>query len=302
MRVVIAGGSGFLGTALSRALVAERHTVSIFTRGPGREAVAASPRHIHWNPGESAGAWRDAIATADAVVNLAGESIAAGRWTDARKRRILETRTIATTALASAIVHSSRVPAVFVSASAVGYYGPRHDEIVTEDSQAGDDFLASVCKDWEAAAAPATARARLVIIRTGLPLSREGGALPRMLPPFWFGAGGPVGSGRQYWPWIHLRDWVDAVRFALANDSVEGPVNLTAPSPVTNAAFAAALGRVMHRPALLRTPGLALKLLLGEMAEALLLSGQRVVPDKIRRLGYIFHFDSLDAALRDLFP
>jgi uncharacterized protein (TIGR01777 family) len=302
VQVVIAGGNGFLGTALGRVLVAERHTVSILTRGRDRQPVSGAPRHIHWNPNESLGAWSEAIAAADAVVNLAGESIAAGRWTDARKRRILESRTIATTALVTAIGHSSRVPAVFVSASAVGYYGPRHDEILTEDSRAGDDFLASVCKQWEAAAAPASARTRLVIVRTGLPLSRDGGALPRMLPPFWFGAGGPIGSGRQYWPWIHLRDWVDAVRFTLANDTLEGPVNLTAPTPVINATFAAALGRAMHRPALLTTPGFVLKLLLGEMAEALLLSGQRVVPDKIKRLGYPFRFDSLDAALRDLFP
>jgi uncharacterized protein (TIGR01777 family) len=301
VRILIAGGTGFLGTALSRALLSDGHRVSILTRGAGGQAIAGAADAIRWNPEDGGSGWREAVAAADAVVNLAGESIAAGRWTNERKRRILESRTVATAALASAIADSSRVPAVFVSGSAVGYYGPRQDEIVTEDCAPGSDFLASVCQAWEAAAAPAIPRTRVVTIRTGLPLSKDGGALPKMLPPFWFGAGGPVGSGRQYWPWIHVHDWVNAVRFLLTNDRAAGPVNLTAPGPVTNAAFAAALGRAMHRPALLKTPAVALRLLLGEMADALLLSGQRVVPDQIRRLGYTFAFDSIDAALRDLF-
>jgi len=297
---VIAGGSGLLGTALSRVLIADGHAVSILTRGTDREATADSARRIHWDPARSGGAWTHDVGTADGVVNLAGESIAQ-RWTTTRKRTILESRSIATTSLVNAIALAHTTPAVFVSASAVGYYGPHGSEVLTEDSPAGGDFLASVCKAWEAAAAPAGARTRAVLLRTGLVLSRDGGALPKMLPPFRIGAGGPVGSGRQYWPWIHVRDWVDGVRFALSNHAAEGPINLTAPAPVTNAAFATALGHAMHRPAFVWTPGFALKVLLGEMAEGLLLSGQRAVPEKIRRLGFTFHFDTLDAALADLF-
>ena len=265
-----------------------------------RAATATSARRIHWDPASTSGAWTDAVGNADGVVNLAGESIAA-RWTSTRKRKILESRTIATTSLVNAIAQARTTPAVFISASAVGYYGPRGSEVVTEDSPAGSDFLAGVCKAWEAAATSARARTRVVLIRTGLVLSRDGGALPKMLPPFRIGAGGPVGSGQQYWPWIHVRDWVDGVHYALANQAVDGPVNLTAPQPVTNAAFATALGHAMHRPAFVPAPGFALKLLLGEMAEGLLLSGQRAVPDKIRRLGFTFRFETLEAALADLF-
>ena len=300
MQVVIAGGSGLLGTALSRALIADGHAVSVLTRGPDREATAGSTRRIHWDPANAGGAWTDAVGNADGIVNLAGESIAA-RWTSTHKRKILESRTSATTSLVNAIAQARTTPPVFISGSAVGYYGPRGSELLTEDSPTGGDFLASVCKAWEAAAAPAMARTRVVLLRTGLVLSREGGALPKMLPPFRIGAGGPVGSGQQYWPWIHVRDWVDGARYALSNVSVEGPVNLTAPEPVTNAAFATALGHAMHRPAFMPAPGFALKLLLGEMAEALLLSGQRAIPDKIRRLGFTFRFDTLEAALADLF-
>jgi hypothetical protein len=171
---------------------------------------------------------------------------------------------------------------------------------VTEEHPPGADFLARVAVDWEAAAMGAQARTRVVCVRTGIVLARDGGALPKMLPPFHVGAGGPVGSGRQYWPWIHQQDWTDLVRFAIRHPAVTGPLNATAPAPVTNAEFARAVGHALRRPAFLPAPALALKLLLGEMAEALLLSGQRAIPAKAERLGYAFTFRQLDDALRSI--
>ena len=190
---------------------------------------------------------------------------------------------------------------MFVSGSAVGYYGPRGDEVVNEANAPGTDFLARVCVEWEAEARAADTMTRLVCVRTGLVLDRHEGALPQMLPPFWFGAGGPVGSGQQYWPWIHLQDWVDLVRFVIQTPAAAGPLNATAPTPVPNAEFAATLGRTLGRPAFMRAPGFALKLLLGEMAGPLLLSGQRAVPAKAEAIGVTFTFRRLDDALRAIF-
>jgi uncharacterized protein (TIGR01777 family) len=191
---------------------------------------------------------------------------------------------------------------VFLSGSAVGYYGPCGDEIITEDAPAGADFLAGVCVEWEAEAARASRPAvRVVELRTGLVLARNGGALPRMLPPFWFGIGGPLASGRQYWPWIHIDDWVSLVRWAITTAALVGPVNITAPYPVTNAEFAGYLGHAMHRPSLLPTPAFALRLLLGEMADGLLLSGQRAVPARALATNFAFRYERLEAALANLF-
>jgi uncharacterized protein (TIGR01777 family) len=191
---------------------------------------------------------------------------------------------------------------VLVSGSAVGYYGPLGDERVTEDHHAGSDFLADVCRRWEQEAVGAASdRTRVICIRTGIVLERDGGALPQMLPPFRFGAGGPVGSGRQYWPWIHRADWIALVRWAIATPGITGAINATAPRPVTNKAFAAALGHAMHRPAFMPAPAFALRLLLGEMADALLLSGQNAVPAKAERGGFPFKYDNVDAALAALF-
>jgi uncharacterized protein len=234
-------------------------------------------------------------------VNLAGESIAGRRWSAAHKARILDSRVGATRSLAAAIRRASSPPPVFVSGSAVGYYGPLGDETVTEDHPAGADFLASVCVQWEQEAARASDRTRVVSVRTGLVLAREGGALPQMLPPFKLGAGGQVGSGRQYWPWIHRDDWVALVRWAITNAAVAGPLNATAPNPVTNKAFAGAVGRALHRPAFMPAPAFALRLLLGEMADALLLSGQRAIPAKAERLGFKFRFTHVDEALNEIF-
>lgn len=299
MKVVIAGGTGFLGQPLAAALAAAGHTPVLLSRRPGRPSAFQT---VAWTPDGTAGPWADEINGAGAVVNLAGESIAARRWTVAQKRRILDSRVRATASLVAAIADAVAPPPTFVSGSAVGYYGLLDDREVTEDSPPGRDFLAQVCVRWEAEAArAASARTRVVCIRTGLVLARDGGALPRMLLPFRLGAGGPVGSGRQYWPWIHRRDWIDLVRFALDSPVVNGALNATAPLPLPNREFARALGRAIHRPAFFPTPAFALKLMLGEMAGALLLSGQRALPAKSTRLGYRFHHATLDHALADIF-
>ena len=300
MKIVIAGGTGFLGGPLAAALGSAGHTPVILSRRAGGRDVPF--RTVAWTPDASAGAWAAELNGAGAVVNLAGESIAARRWTAAQKQRILQSRVRATASLVAAIARAADPPPTFISGSAVGYYGSLDDREVAEDAPPGRDFLASVCVRWESEALQAvSARTRVVCVRTGLVLARDGGALPRMLPPFWLGVGGPVGAGRQYWPWIHRQDWIDLVRFAIETPTASGAMNATAPEPVTNRAFAEALGRAMHRPSLLPAPGLALKLLLGEMAEGLLLSGQRAIPAKAARLGDRFPYVSLAAALADLF-
>lgn len=298
MRIVIAGGSGFLGRPLAASLAADGHEVIALSRS----ARGDGPSRVEWVPDGSAGPWASAIDGAGAVVNLAGESIAARRWTAAQKNRILDSRVKATRSLVAAIAQARTPPPVLVSGSAVGYYGLSGDQIVDENAAAGDDFLARVCVAWEAEAQKAAnARTRVVLIRTGLALERDGGALPKMLPPFRFGAGGPVGSGRQYWPWIHRADWIAMTKWAIAAPAVSGPINVTAPSPETNRDFATALGRAVHRPAFMPAPAFALRLLLGEMADALLLSGQRAVPTKAQRLGFTFTYPRLDDALRAIF-
>jgi uncharacterized protein (TIGR01777 family) len=302
MKIIVAGGSGLLGTALTTALVDEHHDVTVLTRRPGLGGGSSRVRRVEWIPNGRTGAWASALDGADAVINLAGESIGAGRWTAARKERIQSSRVQATRSLVEAIVAATAPPPVFLSGSAVGYYGPCGDEVLTEQSPAGADFLAHVCAAWEAEAARAAgATVRVVRIRTGLVLDRSGGALPKMLLPFKLGAGGPIGSGRQYWPWIHIDDWVGLVRWAMTTPGLSGPLNVTAPDPKPNAEFARALGRAMHRPALLPTPGFALRIILGEMAEGLLLSGQRAVPAKGLDARFSFRYPNLDGALAALF-
>jgi uncharacterized protein len=304
MRIVIAGGSGFLGRPLATHLASTGNQVVVLTRRSSPSS-GSSPAHITsvtWTPNGETGPWASALDGADAVVNLAGESIAAARWTAAHKQRVLDSRVEATRSLATAIRQASTPPRVFVSGSAVGYYGPCGDETVTEEAAPGSDFLARVCIAWEAEATRAASdRTRVVYLRTGLPLEKDGGALPPMLPPFKFGVGGPVGSGRQYWPWIHRDDWVALVAWVIGAAGVSGPVNATAPNPVTNAEFARAVGRALHRPAFLPAPAFALRLLLGEMADALVLSGQRAVPAKAMRDAFTFKYVTLDDALRAIF-
>ena len=304
MRIVIAGGSGFLGAPLAAALASDGSDVVVLTRGNGPPA-AAGVHAVRWQPNEQPGAWQTAIDGATAVVNLAGESIAGKRWSAAHKQRVLDSRVQATRSLVDAIHRAAAPPPVFVSGSAVGYYGPLGDEVATETTPPGSDFLARVCVRWEQEAMRAqeltSNRTRVVLIRTGLVLERSGGALPEMLPPFRFGVGGPLGSGRQFYPWIHLADWIAMVRWAIATTRIAGPLNVTAPAPVTNAAFARALGHALHRPAFMPAPGFALKLLLGEMADALLLSGQRALPAKAQREGFTFRYERVEDALAAIF-
>jgi uncharacterized protein (TIGR01777 family) len=299
MKIVVSGGTGFLGRPLTDALAHDGHAVVVLTRGA--PSAGAAVQKVHWEPDGSVSAWGSEVDGAGAVINLAGESIGNRRWSTQQKDRILDSRVRATRSLCEAIHRAEKPPPVFISGSAVGYYGSRNDQIVTEDTPAGSDFLADVCVQWEAEAIRAENRSRVVCLRTGLPLERNGGALPSIAMPFWFGAGGPVGSGTQYWPWIHRQDWIDLVGFVIANAEVVGPLNATAPQPVTNREFAKALGQTLHRPSFMPAPGFALKALLGEMADGLLLSGQRAVPAKAQKLGFKFAYETLGQALANLY-
>jgi len=294
MRILIAGGSGFLGTRLRDTLERDAHDVRILTRMPRRH------HDVRWTADPSDTGWWDTLTTTDAVINLAGTSIAGGRWTPARKADIRDSRIRATQAIVAGL-DGTRSTAALISSSATGYYGPHGDEPLTEDDPPGSDFLADVCRDWEGAARETRFATRVVLLRTGLVLSRDGGALPPMALPFRFGAGGRIGSGRQVMSWIHVDDWVGIVRWVLATPAVTGPINLTAPAPVTNAVFARALAAALHRPAIVPAPAFALRLLLGEMAEALILGGQRVVPHKAIGLGYRFRFATIDDALAEIY-
>ena len=291
MHVVVSGGSGFLGRALHQVLRAEGHRVSVLTR----RARDGHPDDILWTPNGDAGPWAQVLAGADVVVNLAGEGMADRRWTADRKAALLDSRLKATASLVKAVQQVANGPRVFVSSSGVGYYGPRGDERITEEAPAGHDFVATMAAAWEQAAAPAADTGRLVLLRTGLVLGAEG-ALAKMLLPFKLGAGGRLGSGRQWMPWIHVDDWAALTARLIRDERASGPYNLTAPEPVTNADFTRALGRVLHRPTLLPAPAFALKLALGEMAE-LLLTGQRAVPARARALGFVFRYPHLDDAL-----
>jgi hypothetical protein len=301
MRIAIAGGTGFLGYPLTRALMADGHDVVILTRRTTHARVAPGARPVGWDPSAQAGPWSKEIETVDAVINLAGESIAARRWTPTHKQRILDSRVIATRSLVAAIAAARRPPRVFVSSSAVGYYGPCGDEIVTEEHAAGSDFLATVCDRWESEARVASSATRVACLRTGLVLARDGAPLAPMLLPFKMGVGGPFGSGHQYWPWIHRDDWVALVRWAIDHEAAEGAINLTAPMPVTNREFARTLGKALGRPAFMRAPAFALRVVLGEMADALLLSGQRAVPARATNLGFVFRYTRLPDALGAIF-
>lgn len=293
-RVVIAGGTGFLGSALAAALGGQGYATVVLTRR------RPAPGEVQWAPTGQSGEWAAALDDAAAVVNLAGEPLEAGRWTAERKAVIDDSRTRATRSLTVAIGEARHPPPVFLSSSAIGYYGPHEDEVLTESSPAGTDFLATVCNQWEWEAQAAGDRTRVVLLRTGLVLDRARGALPAIARPFRLFAGGPLGSGRQYWSWIHLVDWVGIVLWALESGTVSGAVNLTAPNPVTNADFSRALGRALRRPAFMPAPAPVLRLLLGEMADALLLGGQRVVPERAQWGGYAFQYPTLAPALANL--
>lgn len=303
MRIAITGGTGLIGRALGEALHTAGHTVTVFTRRP--DLVDRPPqgaRPAPWTPADP-DRLAEALRGADAVVNLVGESIAASRWTPARKERIRRSRIEAGEALSAALaaLPAAERPRVLLQASAVGYYGPREDDTpLTEAAPPGDDFLARVCIDWEASTTPVEALGvRRAILRTGVVLSPHGGALPLMALPVRLFVGGQLGSGRQWVPWIHIADEVAAIRFLLERDDAQGPFNLCAPHPVTNAEMMRALGQVLHRPVWLPVPAFALRLLLGEMS-ATVLTGQRAVPHRLQEMGFTFRFPQLRSALEDL--
>jgi uncharacterized protein len=297
MQVFVTGATGLIGRAVCGALLAAGHAVTALSRSAGAAGkLPAGTRVVAGDPTEP-GPWEEALAGCDACVNLAGEPIAEGRWTPERKRRIRESRVRSTERVAAAVRAGG--PRVLVSGSAVGYYGSRGDELLDERSAPGEGFLADVCRAWEEAAAPASARARVVLLRTGIVLSREGGALPKLVRPFRLFAGGPIGRGDFWQPWIHVADEVGLVRFALEDARVEGPLVASAPEPARNRDLARAIGKALGRPSLLPAPELAVRLAIGEAAGAVLAS-QRAVPRKALELGYRFRHPSLQAALGEL--
>lgn len=309
MRIVIAGGTGFLGGPLAEVYAEEGHDVRVLTRslsdgearhdpGTGKPGIT----RVGWHPNGDAGLGAKVVDGADAVVNLAGEPIGDARWTPQRKAKLRDSRILATRSLAAAINAATQPPQVMVSASGAGYYGPAGAEPKTEDAPAGTDFMAKLAEEWEAEARQAErAGTRVVRLRTGVVLEKVGGALPRMLTPFRFFVGGPLGSGRQYISWIHRLDVIEMIRWIIETPGVSGPINATAPHPVTNREFAKALGRAIRRPSLLPAPAFALRLIVGEMADPLLLTGQRVIPTVAQSHGYHFRYPEIDIALRGIF-
>jgi uncharacterized protein (TIGR01777 family) len=306
MRVVITGGTGMLGRALSGNLAADGHEVIVLSRLPERvTGLPAGVRAGGWD-GRTAEGWGHLADGADAIVNLAGANIAGehffpSRWTEERKRVIRESRVNAGRAVVQAAEQASQKPGVVVQASGIGYYGFRGDELIAEDGQPGDDFGARLAsQEWEPATAAVEGMGvRWVVMRTAPVLDADEGSLPRMLLPFRLFVGGPMGSGKQWLSWIHLHDYVRAVRFLIENRAAHGPFNLVAPEPLTNAEFGRTIGRVMGRPYYLPVPGFALKLAFGEVADVLLY-GQRAIPQRLLDLGFEFRFPDAESALRDL--
>ena len=286
MKVAIAGASGMIGSALSDYLRSKGHTVVALKRNsqPGAQVFL--------------GVDSDYLSEFDAVINFAGENIAGKRWTSEQKKLILSSRTTTTDYLAECLKKTQGKPKVFINASAIGIYGNRGDEQLDENSSAGKGFLADTCTAWEASAKKASREGlRTVRLRIGVVLGKSGGALAKMLLPFQMGAGGILGSGKQYMSWISIHDAVRAIEFILENDQLEGAVNMTAPNPVTNAQFTQAMGKVLHRPAVLPAPSFALKLILGDMAQEMLLEGNRVLPKKLEKAGFKFQYADVESAL-----
>jgi uncharacterized protein (TIGR01777 family) len=300
MKIIISGASGLVGTALTGALRSQGHSVLHLVRK--RTAEETSSAEIRWDP-LSAQVDVPALEGADAVVHLSGANISDGRWTPARKDILRSSRLDSTRVLVDSLARLRQKPQVFVSASAVGYYGNRGDEILTEATGPGNDFLSLLARDWEGEAIRAAESGiRTVILRFGVILSAEGGALPEMIKPFKFGAGGRLGSGRQWMAWAALPDAIDIIQGSITNPGWNGPFNVVAPEPVRNSEFAEIVGRVLQRPAILPAPAFALRLALGEMADALLLASQRAIPERLLKSGYSFRFAELEAALRTVLP
>jgi len=294
MKILISGGSGLIGTATSAALQGDGHSVIRLVR-PGKGANAGD---VQWDP------MRATVDVAgleglDVVIHLSGAGIADGRWTEARKQILRSSRIDTTRVLVDSLSRLKQKPRVLIVASAIGYYGNRGDEILTESSAIGTDFLALLCRDWEAEASRAAAMGiRTVMLRFGVVLSGKGGALPKMLAPFKLGVGGRLGSGQQWMSWIAIEDVLGIIRHAIAHEQVSGPVNLVAPNPVRNEEFTRLLAGMLHRPAIFPAPAFVLRLAMGEMADAVLLSSDRVKPEKMLAAGYKFRFEILEPALR----
>jgi uncharacterized protein (TIGR01777 family) len=305
MRVFIAGGSGMIGSRLVRQLHTRQDSGVLLTRRPDavRQMLGGDCTVVEGDPTQP-GPWMDAAAECDAAVNLTGENLFNKRWNDAFKKVLRDSRVRSTENVVQALARNPRTaagtPKVLVNASAIGWYGPHGDEELTEEAPAGDDFQARLCADWEAAARPAEVHGlRLAILRIGVVLGKDAGAMKAMLPPFKMGVGGPVGSGKQWLSWVHHEDIVGILLLALDNPAAAGPINGTAPNPVTNTEFAKALGKALGRPSFVWTPGFALTLGLGEVAD-IVLTGQRVLPKKALALGYPFKFPTIDEALKDV--
>jgi uncharacterized protein (TIGR01777 family) len=284
MKIAVSGGTGFIGRGVVQRFLDRGDDVLVLSRSP--QKVRAG-RGIGWDA-------VDEIESADAVINLAGENVGGGRWTAARKRRIVDSRLEATHALVAAMRRDPSRQRTFLSASAVGFYGVRGEEVLDESAPSGPGFLAEVTREWEAAAHGADDLARLVLFRFGVVFDRDGGALNQIMLPFRFGAGGPIGSGRQWMSWVDRTDVIRAIEWAIDGTGVGGTYNITAPEPVRNGDFARALGRAMHRPAIMPTPGFALRLVFGDMADEMLLGGQRVVPSRATAEGFAFRYATVE--------
>lgn len=294
MHVVMTGATGFLGSALAAVLLEQGCELSVFARHPAKVRRKFGPHVAVFT------AWHDAPTQADAVINLAGEPLIGGRWTETKKDRIRASRISTTHGLVQWLSRMQLRPDVLISGSAIGYYGYSAEQLFSEADAAGDDFGARLCADWETSARAAeTLGMRVCLLRTGVVLHRSGGALARMLPAFRLGLGGPIGSGQQGFSWIHLDDWLAAVMYLLTHAKLSGPFNLTAPQPVSNAEFSQALAQALHKPAALRVPAFVLKLMAGEGAE-LLLNGQRVMPNRLLESGFVFSRPDLAQALSDV--
>lgn len=297
MKIFITGVTGFVGRHLADLLLKEGHTVTGVGTRKRQDAIEHENFHYLSADTTRPGPWQEALAHADAIINLAGRSIFA-RWSEAYKKRIYDSRILTTRNLADALPENK--PVIFCSTSATGFYGDGGDEFLTESSPGGTDFLARVGKDWEAEALRAEAKsARVVLTRFGIVLGKHGGMMQKVLPAFRFYAGGPLGDGRQWFPWIHMDDLLAAFQFVLNHDAVRGPVNFCSPNPVRNVDFSKTLGRVLNRPAFMRMPSLLLRVVMGELADAVLCS-QRVVPEKLIKFGFQFKYPDIENALKNI--